>query len=114
MSEGFSYVVRTTIPDAKALDGFVRYLVEGHVADVRAAGAEHAEVVLVDVTPSRKAGVEARYRFPSRAAFEAYERDRAPALRAHAQDALRALGVDPATVLFERWTGEVLGHRATR
>jgi len=93
------YVVRC-VCDTPALRGAMeRWLVEGHLADVCAAGALSADAVRFDDAPEV---VEARYRFASREAFAAYERDHAPRLRAEG----RALF--PEGVRFERRLGEVL------
>ena len=54
------------------------WLQHEHVADVIKAGASGAEIVRMD---GERVAYEIRYRFPSRLAFEVYERDRAPQLR---------------------------------
>jgi antitoxin (DNA-binding transcriptional repressor) of toxin-antitoxin stability system len=58
---------------------WLRWLREGHVAEVLAGGATVAEVVALD-QPAH--AYEVRYRFPSREAFDRYEREAAPRLRA--------------------------------
>jgi hypothetical protein len=101
----FAYVVRAVIEDERARDAFAAWLVSPHVADVCAAGAEDAEIVRIDGLSA----IEVRYRFASREAFAAYERDHAPRLRA---DGIAALGGAQAT--FVRTTGEILPWRAPR
>ena len=101
----YSYVVRIAIDDASIVDPYVAWLRDPHLADVCAAGAEHAELVLLDSPPH---AVEARYRFPSREAFATYEREHAPRLRAQGLELLATLGVTPNRVTFTRTTGEIL------
>jgi hypothetical protein len=78
MSE-VAYTVAATFEDPAVADEWLRWLAEGHVAEVLAGGATSAVVVELD---GPKRSFEVRYRFPSRQAFEAYERDHAPRLRA--------------------------------
>ncbi len=63
----FAYTVTCTFPDDATRDAWLAWLRDGHLADV------------LDGDPPR---AEARYTFADRAAFEAYERDHAPRLRA--------------------------------
>ncbi len=79
VSEPVAYTVAVTFADAALADEWLRWLKGGHLADVLAGGAVEAEVVELDGPPR---SFEARYRFPSQRAFEAYERDHAPRLRA--------------------------------
>jgi hypothetical protein len=74
-----AYTVAVTFTDAALAEEWLRWLRGGHIADVLAGGATAAEIVAVD-GPERS--FEVRYRFPSREAFAAYERDHAPRLRA--------------------------------
>ncbi len=102
----FAYTVRTTLPRGEAFAAWVSWLRELHVADVCAAGAEVGEVVVLD---GDEAAVECRYRFASRDAFAAYERDHAPRLRAEGLAELARHGLAPgAGVTFVRSTGEVV------
>ncbi|MDY7093637.1 MAG: DUF4286 domain-containing protein [Acidobacteriota bacterium] len=71
--------VECTFTDPKVAWRWLDWLQGGHLADVCAAGALAADAVLLDGEPVR---CQARYRFSHRAAFEAYERDHAPRLRA--------------------------------
>jgi hypothetical protein len=73
------YTVGATFPDAALAAEWLRWLREGHVAAVLAGGAADAEVTELD-EPAHS--FEVRYHFPSRAAFDRYLRDHAPALRA--------------------------------
>lgn len=95
------YVVRCFCDTPASSAAMERWLVEGHLADVCAAGALSASAVRFDDAPLV---VEARYRFASREAFAAYERDHAPRLRAEGKTRF-AEGVR-----FERRLGEVLGE----
>jgi hypothetical protein len=96
------YVVRIVCDAESHRTRMERWLLEGHFADVRAAGALSASLVRFDDAPL---AVEARYRFLDREAFVLYERDHAPRLRAEG----RALF--PEGVRFERRLGDVLGDR---
>jgi len=74
-----AYTVGATFQDKTLADEWLRWLREGHVADVLAGGATRAEIIILD-NPSP--AFEVRYRFPSREAFARYEREQAPRLRA--------------------------------
>jgi hypothetical protein len=74
-----AYTVAVTFTDAAMAEEWLTWLRGGHIADVLAGGATAAEFVELD-GPGR--AFEVRYRFPSREAFAAYERDHAPRLRA--------------------------------
>jgi len=71
-----AYSVFITVPDA-LLPAWLTWMRTRHLADVLAAGALSADLIELD-----GGGHEARYRFASREAFAAYERDHAPRLRA--------------------------------
>src|SRR6516164_1862228 len=72
------YTVTVTLPDHATADRFLAWLRNGHIAEVLAGGARSAEIFRVD---GDAITVEIAYRFPSRSAFAAYERDHAPRLR---------------------------------
>lgn len=78
MSE-IAYTVACTFTDPDVAERWADWLRDGHLADVCAAGAIDALAVKIDGESLR---YEARYRFASRVAFEDYERDHAPRLRA--------------------------------
>jgi hypothetical protein len=78
MSE-IKYVVAVTFADPVRVEPWLDWLRQGHIAEVLNGGATQAEIVVLD-SPAHT--YEVHYRFPSRAAFESYERDHAPRLRA--------------------------------
>jgi hypothetical protein len=96
-----AYTVAVTFPDAVLADEWLRWLAEGHIAEVLAGGATDAEVVAFD-SPERS--FEVRYHFPSREVFERYERDHAPRLRA---DGLRRFPVERG-ITYRRSLGGVV------
>jgi dipeptidase E len=97
-----AYTVAVTFTDPNLAGPWLAWLRGGHLAAVLAGGAEHAEVVELDVSKGR--AFEVRYRFASRQALEAYERDRAPALRA---EGLRLFPVEKG-VSYRRSTGDIV------
>lgn len=99
-----AYTVRATLPSSEVAGEFLDWLVGGHMAGVIAGGADRAEAVRVS-DPGEPAVVEARYRFPDRAAFDRYEREHAPALRA---EGLERFGPGRG-IVFERTIGTILG-----
>lgn len=72
------YTVRIEFDDPALRDEFGLWLRDRHITDVLAAGAQSAKLTLLDGTLA----IEVRYKFESREAFDAYERDHAPRLRA--------------------------------
>jgi len=99
-----AYTVRATFPSSEMADEYVAWLVGGHIGGVVRGGAESGEVVRVS-EPAEPIVVEARYRFPDRAAFDRYEREHAPALRAEG----RARFGPERGIVFERTIGTILG-----
>jgi hypothetical protein len=73
------YTVTATFADNATADEWLSWLRAGHAAEVLAAGATDVEIVELD-GPARS--LEVRYHFPSREAFEQYEKEHAPRLRA--------------------------------
>ncbi|MGE3805561.1 MAG: DUF4286 family protein [Gemmataceae bacterium] len=73
----------------------------GHIAEVIAGGASSAAIVALD-EPAR--AYEVRYLFPSRDAFERYEREHAPRLRA---EGLRLFPPEKG-IAYKRSVGAVL------
>ena len=108
----YAYVVRCAFRDREAMEGFFAWLRDRHVADVCAAGAEAAELVLLEPAGDRPHAVEVRYRFASREAFLRYEREAAPRLRADGLAQIARLGLAQESVTFTRWTGTVVPWRA--
>lgn len=77
------YTVRTLCRDLAQRGRYLSWLTPGHVAQVLAAGATSVRIVLPDRgDDTEPALVETQYVFPSRKAFDTYERDHAPTLRA--------------------------------
>jgi len=75
----FAYTVRCEIDDHAVAEEWVLWMTGEHLADVIAAGAVSADLVILDGEPR---AFEARYAFASRDAYDAYIRDHAPRLRA--------------------------------
>ena len=102
----FVYTVRIELPSEERFEALMRWLDHDHLGDVVRAGALDAEAVVLEEEDGRV--VECRYRFASRAAFEAYERGPAEALRAEG----RALFGAPTGVRMSRSTGQVRLQRS--
>jgi hypothetical protein len=100
MSE-LSYTVAATFTDPALAGSWLRWLRQGHTADVLAGGATSAEIVQMDGTPL---SFEVRYRFPSRDAFSTYEQQHAPRLRA---EGLKLFPPEKG-VTYRRTLGEIL------
>jgi hypothetical protein len=73
------YTVASTFPDDTTAQAWLRWLKEGHIADVMRGGATSAEVFHLSEPPQ---SYEVAYRFPSMTALEKYLAEFAPALRA--------------------------------
>jgi hypothetical protein len=97
------YTVGVTFPDATTAPKWLDWLRDGHVAAVIAGGATSAEAFAVDGSPD---AYEVVYRFPDRAAFERYEREFAPALRAEGQTHFPA----SSGIIYRRVIAEVLAR----
>ena len=111
-SSSFAYIVRCAFGDRAAMDGFLRWLRERHVADVCASGADDAEIYVLDpIGGDHPNAVEIRYRFASREAFARYEREEAPRLRNEGLDELARLGVPTDGVSFTRTMGDSVDWR---
>lgn len=95
----FAYTVRIDFDDPAVSSDTLAWLRDRHISDVLAAGALSADLVVLDGVLA----LEIRYRFASRDAFAAYERDHAPRLR---QDGLDFLA--GRTARFTRTTGEIV------
>jgi hypothetical protein len=97
-----AYTVAATLADPSMVDEWLRWLTEEHLAGVLAAGASDAEVIELDGR-----SFEVRYHFPSRSAFEEYERVHAPRLRA---EGLRRFPVEKG-ITYRRSVGVVVARR---
>jgi hypothetical protein len=105
----FLYVVRCIFDAREPMLKFLAWLRERHVANVCHAGAEDAEIALLDPSDDHAHAIEVRYRFASRAAFERYEREQAPRLRADGLAEAARLGLELGRgVVMKRSTGEVV------
>lgn len=96
-----AYTVTATFPDRQLADEWLRWLREGHIAAVLDGGAASADVVALD---SPALSYEVRYRFPSREAFDRYEKDFAPQLRA---EGLRLFPIERG-IVYRRSVGEMM------
>ncbi len=108
MSDPICYTVTATISDSATLREYVDWLRNGHVQQVIEGGAESGVVVLLDPDGTGRTvqRVVTQYIFASRDAFERYEREHAPALRA---DGLARFGPQTGRdVVFARTVGVVL------
>lgn len=102
----FVYTVRARFADAATRARFIAWLADGHLADVVRAGAVDAELVELAAEEASSLGdVEVRYHFADDAAFAAYERGPAHALRAEG----RALFPPEAGISMTRSTGVARG-----
>lgn len=96
----YDYTVRAAFADPAVAHAWVAWLRDGHAAEVLAAGALGASIVRLDDDGVR---YEVRYTFASEAAFEAYEREHAPRLRAEG-----ARRFPPTAVAYARSNGEII------
>ncbi len=99
----FAYTVSCEFDDAAVADEWVAWLRDEHLADVCRAGATDAAVIRLDGAPVR---CEVRYRFPARVAYERYEREHAPRLRAAGLDRFPL----ERGLRYHRSTAEVVGQ----
>ena len=99
----FRYTVAVTFPDDEIAERWLKWLHDGHVAEVLAGGATAAEIVRRDGPVIE---FEVRYDFPSRDDFDRYEREHAPRLRA---EALRLFPTEHG-IHYHRSTGVVMGE----
>ncbi len=96
----FAYTVRCEFDDPAVAERWARWIADEHLAEVCAAGAAGGDLVRLDGNPPC---CEVRYRFASREAFEAYERDHAPRLRS---EGLAKFPLELG-LRYERSTGEI-------
>lgn len=105
----FLYVVRCIFDAREPMLGFLAWLRDRHVADVCRAGAEDAEIAVLDPSDDHAHAIEMRYRFSSREAYERYLREDAPRLRDEGIAEAARLGVELGRgVVMKRWTGEAI------
>lgn len=95
-----AYTVTATFPDQLLSDAWLRWLRDGHIAEVLAGGATFADIVALD---SPALSYEVRYRFPSREVFDRYEKESAPRLRA---DGLRLFPIERG-IAYRRSVGVI-------
>lgn len=108
----YSYVVRAEFEDARVFDAYVSWLRDSHIGEVCASGARDADLLVMDAAPGEPFVVESHYRFVSREAYEKYEGEQAPRLRAQGIAELARLGVEPGRgVTIHRATGKALAWR---
>ncbi len=74
------YAVRAIFPDQSFVQPYLDWLVDGHINDVLGGGAVSGYAIIESDLPENHA-VVSRYLFPSRDAFDQYERETAPRLR---------------------------------
>lgn len=99
----YSVICQFVGPDPKdTARRWQEWLTSRHLADVLAAGARTAEVVVWDGEPLT---LEVRYMFANREAFTTYERDHAPRLRA---EGLALFPPNELGLTFRRQTGEII------
>jgi len=101
----FTYTLSCTFTDAAVAEEWIAWLRESHLADVCAAGALDAEIIRMD-SEAATCRCQVRYHFSSRQAFDAYQRDHAPRLRA---EGLKRFPLERG-ITYERTTGEVLAQ----
>lgn len=97
----YQFTVAVSFPDEETCERWVEWMYYVHVEEVLSAGAISCEVVRIEGTTIQ---LEARYLFESQEAFEAYERNEAPRLRA---DALEQFPPETG-ILYRRNRGEVI------
>lgn len=96
------YTVRCEFTgDAAVASEWVAWLRDEHLRDVLNAGAMNATLVRMHAA---NPVYEVRYVFPSREAFETYDRDRAPALR---DEGLSRFPLDRG-LRYQRTVGDVV------
>ena len=96
------YTVRCQFTGNNQLsDHWLAWLRDIHIDDVLKCGAQSATIVKMDVEPDT---FEIRYIFESRQAFEMYEAEHAPRLRAEGLE----LFPEDQGISYERTTGDVV------
>ena len=100
-----AYSVTCTFQNESLAREWPEWIESEHLADVIAAGAIDAEVVILDGNPMR---CETRYHFASREEFNIYEREHAPRLR---NEGLKKFPLTRG-MSYVRSMGEVVGERS--
>lgn len=100
-SPTFAYSVIATFDDPALVDAWTDWLRRTHFADVCAAGAATAQLIVHDVEAGEPPCLEARYTFTDRDAFLTYEQQHAPRLRQE------GLGLFPDGIRYRRTTGPI-------
>lgn len=95
------YTVACEFDNVEVAQQWVDWLEREHLADVRHAGALSAAIVRLD---GDAIAYQIEYRFKGRSAFEAYERDHAPRLRA---EGLKHFPLELG-LRYTRSTGEII------
>lgn len=104
---GLAYTVIGDFDDPRVAGEWVDWLKGGHLQAVLDGGALSAELVRLEPTAAAPLRFEARYVFADLAAFQRYERDFAPSLRA---DGLARFPPSRG-VRLQRTLGEVLARQ---
>ena len=85
----YMYAVTAETDSPDAARAYRAWLKGGHIRDVLRGGAVRGELIELDPEPGGPIRIQSRYTFPSRAIFELYERNHAPALR---EEGIRLFG----------------------
>jgi len=97
----YQYTVGVSFPDEDTCERWIEWMYYVHVEEVLAAGAISCEVVRIE---GKSVQLEARYLFESIEAFERYELNEAPRLRAEGLEQF-----PPETgISYRRSRGEVI------
>lgn len=97
------YMVIATLPDVETEGEYVSWLEDGHVDAVVGHGAHTAMIVRLEPAAGRPR-VMTQYIFTTRAVFDRYVSEFAPALRA---EGLARFGPERG-IAFERLVGEIV------
>lgn len=97
----FLYTVACEFDKVEVAQQWIDWLEREHLADVCKSGALSAAIIRLD---GEAIAYQVQYRFPSRAAFEVYERDHAPRLRA---EGLKHFPLELG-LRYTRTTGEII------
>ncbi len=104
----YSVICQFTGTDAEGTaQRWLEWLIDQHLADVLAAGAASADVVRWDGEPLT---LEVRYTFASRAAFNQYEQEHAPRLRA---EGIAKFPPSELGLIYRRQTGDIVASPHT-